>query len=72
MLENPRLGDPTVPAPLAVSACFDKLEIKVNRALLESMKSHLKTRESAENNGEDTEFDRWVHSQIYLSEYNAA
>jgi hypothetical protein len=70
MLENPQLGDPTIPPPLAVHTCFDKLEIRLNHALIEVMGSHLKYREDTGDGGEDTDFDRWAHGQIYQSEFN--
>lgn len=70
MLENPKPGDPTIPLPMVVNTCFDKLVINVNRTLLEIMRSHLRSREENGGGGEDTDFDRWVHGQIYQSEYN--
>jgi hypothetical protein len=65
-------GDPapkTEPLPLVISTCFDKLEIVFNLTLLEMMESHLKSRE--DGSGEDTDFDRWLHGQIYQLDYNA-
>lgn len=70
MLEDPKPEDPKLAPPLVVATCFDGLEIRVNGALLEVMKSHLKTREDAANCKEDTDFDRWLHGQVCRLEYN--
>lgn len=75
MLENPG-GDPKllqILPPMAVNTCFNKLEVRINTALLTSMSAHLESREnsrSCEGDAEDTDFDRWVHGQICQSEYN--
>jgi hypothetical protein len=66
--EDPAPRVKTEPPPLAISTCFDKLEVVFNLTLLEMMESHLKSRESG--SGEDTDFDRWLHGQIYQSDYN--
>lgn len=71
MLENPREQDPKVPPPMAVNTCFDRLEVRINRALLDSMELHLVDSGEGGDNGEDTDFDRWIHGQIYQSDYNA-
>jgi len=55
---------------MVVNACFDKLEISINSALLEIMKSHLEQRERLGDEGGDTEFDCWIHGQVYQPEYN--
>ena len=52
-----------------VHTCFDRLEIEINPALLQSMNLHLTSREMGSD--EDTDFDRWLHAQIYKLEYNA-
>jgi hypothetical protein len=60
-----------MPIPMSINVCFDKLEIHLNQALLGLMESHLKQRDSSGNAGEDTDFDRWIHGQIYQSaDYN--
>jgi hypothetical protein len=69
-LENPKTSDPTVPLPIKVNSCFDKLEININPSLLAIMISHLEQREKPESMEEDTKFDRWIHGQVYQSEYN--
>ena len=56
---------------MVVNACFDKLEISINPPLLETMESHLKQRERLRETEEaDTDFDRWIHGQVYRPEYN--
>jgi hypothetical protein len=68
--EYPTSDDPTLPIPMAVNACFDRLEISINRPLLETMESHLKQRESSRETEVDTNFDCWIHGQVYRPEYN--
>ena len=70
MLENPKPGDPTFPLPIPVSTCFDRLQVKLNRAMLELMRLHLEFREDPGKSEEDTAFDRWIHGQIYCPGYN--
>jgi hypothetical protein len=55
---------------MKVQACFDRLEICVNQALKDLMEEHLLMRE--QNAAEDTPFDRWIHQQIYKSDYSIA
>lgn len=56
---------------MSVNSCFDKLEINVCHTLLNTMRSHLKQREQiGGSEEEDTDFDRWIHGQVYRSEYN--
>jgi len=69
-LENPRPNDPKLPIPIAVNACFDKLEIRINSLLLKMMESHLTEKEYPEESEGDTDFDRWIHGQVYKPEYN--
>lgn len=70
-LETPRPDDTTFPIPMVVNVCFDKLEIRINHALLSIMQSHLTQRERPDNEEEgDSEFDCWIHGQIYQPEYN--
>ena len=52
--------------PITVNTCFNKLEFVVNNALVAPMELHLKTEER-----EDSDFDSWMHGQLYGSEYNA-
>jgi hypothetical protein len=70
MLENPKPGDPTFPLPILVRSCFDGLQVRFNRAMLEMMRLHLEIREDPEKRGEDTDFDRWIHGQIYFPGFN--
>ena len=73
MLEHPGGNDPRIPAPMVVNSCFDKLEININPALLHIMQSHLMQREKPSNTDvgfDDTDFDRWIHGQVYRAEYN--
>ena len=51
-----------------VHTCFDRLEIEINPTLLQSMNSHLTSWEMG--NDKDTDFDHWLHAQIYKLEYN--
>ena len=67
-LERPLPNDSSLPLPIQVQACFDKIVIDINPPLLGLMESHLKQRESFDE--EDTDFDRWIHAQIYQPEYN--
>jgi hypothetical protein len=53
-----------------VQTCFDKIEIVLNRAMLGCMQSHLRRRQDHGDNGEDTDFERLIHGQIYRLEYN--
>jgi hypothetical protein len=70
-LERPRAGDPTLPIPMVVNSCFDKLEININPPLLHVMELHLKQHERPKDVEEwDTDFDRWIHGQVYQPEYN--
>jgi hypothetical protein len=70
-LENQTAGDQSDPAPMSVNTCFDRLEISINQTLLRIMRSHLEGREEDGDDGEDTDFDRWVHGQIYRPHYNS-
>lgn len=74
MLEHPTDADPKIPVPMVVNSCFDKLEISVNPALLHIMQSHLVRRELKDGDAgfddRDTDFDRWIHGQVYQAEYN--
>jgi hypothetical protein len=58
-----------------VNTCFDRLEIVINGALLSVMQSHLagapKDEQGMVDAREDTDFDRWMHGQIYQCDYNA-
>jgi|HubBroStandDraft_2_1064218.scaffolds.fasta_scaffold150375_1 hypothetical protein len=56
---------------MEVNTCFDRLVIGLNSALLDCMEAHLMFREDNQDGGEDTDFDRWIHGQIFQSEYNA-
>lgn len=69
-LERPKRRDPTLPPPMIISACFDRLEIVINQSLLEIMQSHLQEREESDAEAVDTDFDCWIHGQIYKPEYN--
>lgn len=69
-LERPKPRDPTLPPPMVISACFDRLEISINQSLLEIMQSHLHKREESGTEEVDTDFDCWIHGQIYRPEYN--
>ena len=69
-LERPKPHDPTLPPPMVISACFDRLEISINKSLLEIMQSHLQKREESGREEVDTDFDRWIHGQTYRPEYN--
>lgn len=69
-LNAPHTCPTTEPPPIEVHACFDKLEIKLNKALMDLMRDHLIRREKPENEEEDTGFECWIHAQIYQPEYN--
>jgi hypothetical protein len=69
-LKHPKPHDPTLPPPMVISACFDRLEISINESLLGIMQSHLQKREESGREQEDSYFDRWVHGQVYRPEYN--
>lgn len=71
MIENPQLGDTTLPPALVVNTCFDGLRIKINQTLLETMGDHLMAREDHQARQEDTGFDRWLHGQILETVYNS-
>jgi hypothetical protein len=70
MIEQPDQEQAEFPPPLRVNTCFDRLGIQVNGALLKLMRDHLTIREGLENPGRDTDFDRWLHGQIYTCDYN--
>jgi len=53
---------------MRVNVCFNGLEISVNRALLDIMGSHLSQLDRS-GHIEDTDFDRWIHGQVYCAEY---
>ena len=55
---------------MIISACFDRLEIVINQSLLEIMQSHLQEQEESDAEAVDTDFDCWIHGQIYKPEYN--
>jgi hypothetical protein len=56
---------------MVVNVCFDRLEFKICRTLLKIMQAHLEQREWGDGSeGEDTDFDRWIHGQVCQSEYN--
>lgn len=67
-LEHPLPNDSNLPLPIKVQACFDKIVVNINSSLLGIMELHLRQRESSKE--EDTDFDRWIHAQIYQPEYN--
>ena len=60
----------TDPKPIRVSTCFDGLEITVNHSLLDLMQDHLMFRGEHPSATEDTGFDRWLHGQVYTTEFN--
>jgi hypothetical protein len=70
MIENPKDGDPNDAPPIAVQSCFDRLEITINNPLLTTMLSHLAHREDDRNSQVDTDFDVWIHRQIFQPEFN--
>jgi hypothetical protein len=70
MLENLNADNSTIPPPLGIQTCFDKMEIVLNRAMLGCMQSHLKHRQDHGYGGGDTDFDRLIHGQIYHPEFN--
>ena len=69
-LKHPLPNDSTQPLPIKVQACFDKIAIYVNIPLLRLMESHLRQRESRSLEEQDTDFDCWIHAQIYHPKYN--
>lgn len=60
----------TDPMPIRVSTCFDGLEITVDRALINLMEDHMTSREEQSDITQDTAFDRWLHGQLYTTEFN--